>query len=183
MRRSLRVMAAMCALVAVVVRAAPPPMDATTRAALKARIDAWEALTPQSRRDARAQMQSWLLLPPTQQAALRESAAAFAALGGEEQAALREKFDALPGEQQRGWRLGAALGPYYLRLHPLIAYVPEDERLPLLRVLQSMPPQELEVLGRVAFSTPPGQRDALRQALIRQPAPDRLRWLLTELDR
>lgn len=183
MRRSLCGVMAMCALAAAVAAASPPTMDAATRAALKARIDAWEALTPQSRRDARAQMQSWLLLPPAQQAALRESAAAFAALPAQEQAALRARFEALPGEQQRGWRLGAALGPYYLRLHPLIAYVPEDERLPLLRVLQSMPPQELEVLGRVAFSTPPGERDALRQALIRQPAPDRLRWLLTELDR
>ena len=43
MRRSLCVMAAMCALVAVVASAAPPPMDATTRAALKARIDALRA--------------------------------------------------------------------------------------------------------------------------------------------
>lgn len=151
--------------------------------ALRARLAWWENLTPASRTESRMQMQAWLRLPPRQQAALRESAAAFALLPPEEQAALRAKFDALPGEQQRGWRLGAALGPYYPRLHPLLAYVPVDQREDLLRVLHAMPPQELELLGRLAFSTPPAKRDTLRLALIRHPAGDRLRWLMTELDR
>lgn len=182
MRHSLglRALPALLLGVALAVPAAPP---VPASAALQARIRAWEALTPQSRREAREQMQAWRLLPPVRQQALRESAAAFAALPMAEQAALRARFEALPGEQQRGWRLGAALGPYYLRLHPLIAYLPEKQRMPLLGVLHAMPPQELEVLGRLAFSTPPDRRDALRQALIRQPAPDRLRWLLTELER
>lgn len=158
-------------------------LDPASRDALRARIERWEALTPASRNEAREQMHAWLHLPAAQQAALRDSAAVFSALPASEQAALRARFDALSGEERRGWRLGPALGPYYPRLHPLIAYVPEIQREPLLRTLQTMPPQELELLGRLAFSTAPAQRDALRQALIRQPAQDRLRWLMTELDR
>ena len=158
-------------------------LDPATRDALRARIERWEALTPASRDEARQQMQAWLRLPQAQQSALRDSAAAFVALPAQEQATLRARFEALSGEERRGWRLGPALGPYYPRLHPLIAYVPEAQREPLLQTLQAMPPQELELLGRLAFSTPPARRDALRQALIRQPVPDRLRWLMTELDR
>ncbi len=158
-------------------------LDPAVREALRARIERWESLTTRSRNDAREQMQAWLGLPEKQKAALRDSAAAFARLTPGEQAALRARFDALPGEAQRGWRLGAALGPYYPRLHPLIAYLPEAERAPMLRTLHAMPPQELELLGRLAFSTPPAQREALRQALLRQPASDRLRWLMTLLDR
>lgn len=150
---------------------------------LRSRISAWEALTPQSQHDAREQMHAWLNLPPLEQASLRASAAAFAQLPQEQQAAMRVKFAALSGEQQHGWRLGPALGPYYARLHPLIAYVPQAQREPLLQTLHAMSPQELELLGRLAFSTPPSERDALRQALIRQPAAERVRWLMTELDR
>lgn len=169
--------------VAMVAWAAPPPLSPAQRQALRARLAAWQALTPAARNEAREQMQSWLRLPPLQQATLRASAASFAALSPEQQAAMRVKFAALSGEQRHGWRLGADLGPYYTRLHPLIAYVPPAQRDPLLRTLHAMSPQELELLGRLAFSTPPAERDALRQALIRQPATDRLRWLMTQLDR
>lgn len=162
---------------------AAPPLSTDARDRLQARIAAWDALTPQSRRDARVEMKAWLRLPPLQQAGLRASAAAFAQLPVEQQAALRVKFNALSGEQQQGWRLGPALGPFYPRLHPLVAYVTPAEREPLLRTLHAMSPQELELLGRLAFSTPPSERASLRQALIRQPAHDRLRWLMTELDR
>ncbi|MGY0505691.1 DUF3106 domain-containing protein [Luteimonas sp. e5] len=181
MRAGNRRLSAACVLVLVAMTGA---LTATAQSPdLAARVRWWESLSPDSRRDAREQMQSWLRLPPRQQAALRESAAAFAALPASEQDALRRRFEALPGEQRHGWRLGPALGAYYPRLHPLLAYVPEAQREPLLQVLHSMPPQELEQLGRLAFSTPPSRRDALRQALIRQPASGRMRWLLTELER
>ena len=74
--------------------------------------------------------------------------------------------------------MGPDLGPYYPRLHPLIAYVPPAERAPLLQTLHAMAPQELELLGRLVFSTPPSGRDALRQALIRQPGAGRLLSLI-----
>ncbi len=162
---------------------AAPPLTPVQREALRTRIAAWESLPPPSRREAREQMQAWLHLPPMQQAGLRASSAAFAQLPAEQQAAMRVKFAALSGVEQHGWRLGADLGPYYPRLHPLIAYVPEAERLPLLRTLHAMSPQELELLGRIAFSTPPTERDALRQALIRQSPADRLGWLMVQMER
>ena len=174
---------AVVAGIAMVATAASPPLSPAQQEALRTRIAAWQALTPDSRRDARAQMQAWLQLPPIQQAGLRASAAAFSQLPAEQQAAMRVKFAALSGEQKHGWRLGPVLGACYPRLHPLIAYVPEAEREPLLRTLHAMSPQELELLGRLAFSTPPAERNALRQALIRQPPADRLRWLMTQMDR
>lgn len=172
-------MTAMWAMLAL----AAPPLTSMQREALRARIAAWEALPPASRLAAREQMQAWLHLPPLQQAGLRASASAFAQLPAEQQAALRVKFAALSAEEQHGWRLGADLGPYYTRLYPLIAYVPPAQRLPLLRTLHAMSPQELELLGRIAFSTPPSERDALRQELMRQPSADRLRWLMVQMER
>ncbi len=162
---------------------AAPPLTPLQSETLRTRIDAWERLTPQSRREAREQMQAWLNLPVLEQAGLRASAAAFAQLPVEQQAEMRVKFAALTAEQQHGWRLGPSVGAYYARLHPLIAYVPPAQRAPLLRTLHAMSPQELELLGRLAFSTPPSERDALRQGLIRQPAADRVRWLMTQMDR
>ena len=163
--------------------AAPPAVAPVPREGLAARIQAWEALTPHARRQVREQMQSWMRLPPLEQAALRASAAHFAQLPPEQQAALRVKFAGLSSLQQQGWRLGPSLGAYYPRLHPLIAYVPPAEREPLLRTLHAMSPQELALLGRLAFSTPPAERDALRKALLHQPGDERLQWLMTQLER
>ena len=182
-RRSLRILLVAMMAASAMLALAAPPLAPVQREALRSRIAAWESLPPASRQQAREQMQAWLHLPPLQQAGLRASAAAFAQLPAEQQAALRVKFAALPGVEAHGWRLGADIGPYYPRLHPLIAYVPEAERLPLLRTLHAMPPQELELLGRIAFSTPPSERDALRRALIHQPAADRLRWLMMQMER
>lgn len=162
---------------------AAPPLSPAERDALHARIQSWESLTPQARQAAREQLQAWRQLPPLRQAELRAAAAAFAQLPPQQQAALRVKFAALPGVEQHGWLLGPALGPYYPRLHPLIAYVPSAQRAPLLRTLHAMSPQELELLGRIAFSTPPAERDALRQALIRQLPADRLGWLMMQMER
>ncbi|MDO5610382.1 MAG: DUF3106 domain-containing protein [Pseudomonadota bacterium] len=148
---------------------------------LAERTAAWEALTDASRRSAREEMHAWLRLPVPRQAELRAAAAAFAALPGEQQAALRARFDALPLDEQIGWRLGPTLGPWYPRLYPLLGYVPEAEREPLLAVLHSMPPQELDVLARLAFTTPPEKRAELRAALIRQPASGRSQWLMAQM--
>ena len=178
-----RALACVLLVVAPLAMTTPPVGAPVPREGLAARIQAWEALTPLARRQAREQMQSWMRLPPLEQAALRASAAHFAQLPPEQQAALRVKFAGLSSQQQQGWRLGPSLGAYYPRLHPLIAYVPPAEREPLLQTLHAMSPQELELLGRLAFSTPPAERDALRRALMRQPGGERLQWLMTQLER
>lgn len=132
--------------------------------------------------NAREEKHAWLRLPAAQQSALRQSAAAFSALPASEQAALRAKFARLDGDEQRGWRLGPVLGRWYPALQPLLAYVPERERDALLRVLHTMNPAELEILARLAFSTPPQGRAALRTALLRQPPAERLTWMMAQLD-
>ncbi len=151
--------------------------------ALRERLQAWESLTPGARQEAREEMRAWLRLPAARQDELRAAAAAFARLPPATRDELRRRHAELPLDEQRGWRLGPALGPWYPRLQPLLGFVAEEEREPLLAVLHQMPPQELEVLSRLAFSTPPERRAELRAMLVRQPASDRLRWLLTELDR
>lgn len=162
--------------------AANPPASGP-EAALRTRLEAWESLTPGARQEAREEMRAWLRLPAARRDELRVAAAAFARLPPGTRDELRQRHAALPLDEQRGWRLGPALGPWYPRLQPLLGFVAEEEREPLLAVLHQMPPQELEVLSRLAFSTPPERRAELRAMLVRQPAADRLRWLLTELDR
>ena len=164
-------------------RAAAPALAPAEAAQLRQQIAEWERLTPASRTDAREQLNAWLRLPAARQSELRQAAAAFDALPADEQAALRARFAALPADEQKGWRLGPALGPWWPRLQPLLAYVPETERAPLLATLHTMPPQELEVLSRLAFSTPPSGRDALRAGLLQQNAAARMNWLMAQMER
>ncbi len=150
---------------------------------LQARLASWQALPAATRQQQREQMRAWLALPAERQQALREAAAAYARLTPTEQMALRQRFADLAPDQQYGWRLGASLGPWYPRLQPLLGWVPEAERAPLLQMLHQMSPQELEVLGRLAFSTPAQKRAQLRAELLQQPAAGRLEWMLAELER
>ena len=153
------------------------------RAGLAEAIARWQALPAAERSRQREDFQAWLRMTPAGQARLREAAEALAALDAAQQAALRARFDALDPATRRGWRLGPVLGYYYPRLQPLVGYVDEAERLPLLRCLQSMTPQELELLVRLAFSTPPSARATLRAALVRQPPAQRLGWLMAQVER
>lgn len=153
--------------------------DKFWRCAWLAMLLAAQSAQAQSERE---EKYAWLRLPAAQQSALRQSAAAFAALPASEQAALRARFAQLSGDEQRGWRLGPVLGRWYPALQPLLAYVPEQERDELLRLLHSMSHAELEVLARLAFSTPPQARAALRAALLRQPPNQRLIWMMAQLE-
>ena len=155
------------------------PADGPTPAV----VARWEALPIRERQRQRASVQAWWRMADADRARLREAAVAFAALDPASQSALRNRFAALDPGARHGWLLGPTLGYYYPRLQPLLGYVTEAERLPLLRCLQSMPPQELEVLVRLAFSTPPSRRAALRAELVRQAPARRMVWLLAQVER
>lgn len=158
-------------------------MDATQRAALQRRLAAWQALPAPERRELRMRWQAWQALPDTERETIRTAATAYAALPDAERLALRARFDALDGSDRHGWLLGSTLGVDYPRLQPLLAQVPADERLGLLRVLRSMDATQRLDLSVLAQRTPPSQRAALRRELLQVAPASRRAWLQARLDR
>ena len=69
------------------------------------------------------------------------------------------------------------LGAEWPGLEPLLMQVPQQERRPLLDVLQSMPRAQLQQLATLAQRTPPQERAALRAELVAMPAAGRAEWL------
>ena len=153
------------------------------RSSFLLRLAAWDALPRSEREDRRARYQAWLDLDPGERAALRGIATEIATFPVERQQALREEFTALEASQRHGWRLGQALGADYVKLHPLLAYVPADQRQPLLAALRGMDPQQRADLAVLAQRTPPQDREALRTELLAIPGPQRAAWLQQQLDR
>lgn len=151
------------------------------RAAFTQRLAAWDALPRAEREDRRARYLAWRELEPGERVRLQGVADEVAAFPPERQQALRQEFAALDASQRAGWRLGMALGNDYERLHPLIAYVPAAQRLPLLAALRAMQPAQRAQLGVLAQRTPPQERQALREELLATPAAQREAWLAGKL--
>lgn len=128
-------------------------------------------------RDLRERQAAWMQLDEAQRQRIRDASAAFAALPADDQARFRAEFAQLDRSEQRGWLLGPDVGASWPQLSPLFSYVPEDERAPLLRILRDMDGDQLAMLGRIAWRTPPERRDALRRELIAVPAANRAAWL------
>ena len=158
-------------------------MTPDQRSSFLLRLSAWDALPRSEREDRRARYQAWLALDADERAALRAIAAEFATFPLQRQQALRGEFATLDTSQRNGWRLGQALGADYAKLHPLLAYVPADQRLSLVRVLRSMDAQQRADLAVLAQRTPPQDREALRAELLSVSAPRRSAWLQEQLDR
>lgn len=161
----------------VVPMAAPPTMQRS----LAQRIAAWDAQPVAQRRERRARYQAWRELGAVEQSRLRAVAAELATFDSSRRAALRAQFDALDDRQQHGWRLGIALGAAYPALHPLLGYVPETQRAPLLEMLRAMPAAQLADLSLLAQRTPPAQRQAVRNALLAVSPAQRGVWLRQRL--
>ena len=140
-------------------------------------LAAWNALPRDQREDRRARYQAWRQLDETERVRLRALAAQVDAYPAERRQALRLQFDALDDVQRLGWRLGPALGQQYPLLHPLLAYVPQAQRTPLLSRLGAMSPEQRDALALLAQRTPPQDRDALRNELLAIPATGVASWL------
>ena len=152
------------------------------RAAFVQRLTAWDALPHAQREDRRARYLAWQALLPDERARLQVVANEVAALPAERQQALRQEFAALEASQRAGWRLGMALGKDYPGLYPLLAYVPDGQRLPLLAALQAMTPEQRVDLAVLAQRTPPQQRQALREELLATPATGYAAWLSRKMN-
>jgi Protein of unknown function (DUF3106). len=151
------------------------------RIAFTQRLAAWDALPRAEREDRRARYLAWRELEAGERVRLQGVAAEVAGFSPERQQALRQEFAALDASQRAGWRLGAALGSDYERLHPLIAYVPAGQRLPLLAALRTMQPGQRVELGVLAQRTPPQERQALREELLATPLARRDAWLVRKM--
>ena len=145
------------------------------------RLAAWNALPSDERERRRARYQAWLQLDASERVSLRALAAEVEAFPPERKQALRAQFDALDDVQRHGWRLGPALGRDYAPLHPLLAYVPAPQRLPLLARLRSMDEQQRVDLAVLAQRTPPQDRQALRSELLSVPPSEVAAWLRRKL--
>lgn len=157
-------------------------MSPEQRAAFMQRVATWDALPSAQRQDQRARYQAWLALEVNERAQLQAIAAEFATFPPERQLALRQQFMALDDSQRHGWLLGPALGADYEKLHPLIAYVPAGQRLPLLSVLRVMDATQRADLAVLAQRTPPQERAALRNELLAVPPAGLANWLKHKLD-
>jgi hypothetical protein len=105
-------------------------------------------------------------MPAAERSAVRAALAAFAALPPDARQALRDAFAEQPGDLQRGWLLGPALGAQWPRLQPLLQQVPAGEREPLLARLRTLDARALDALAVLAQRTPPQAREALRQQVL-----------------
>ena len=151
------------------------------RNAFTQRLAAWDALPRAEREDRRARYLAWRELDATERMRLQGVANEVAAFPPERQQALHREFAALDAAQRAGWRLGMALGSDYEKLQPLVAYVPVQQRLPLLNALRAMSPGQRGELGVLAQRTPPQERQALRDELLATPAAQRDAWLVRKL--
>ena len=151
------------------------------RNAFTQRLAAWDALPRAEREDRRARYLAWRELDVTERMRLQGVANEVAAFPPERQQALHQEFAALDAAQRAGWRLGMALGSDYEKLHPLVAYVPVQQRLPLLNALRVMSPGQRAELGVLAQRTPPQERQALREELLATPLAQRGAWLAGKL--
>jgi hypothetical protein len=140
-------------------------------------MQAWDARGVEQRAALRARWQAWSELDPVDRAMVRGARARFEALPEPTQAALRARFAELDASAQRGWLLGPRVGADYAALQPLLAQVPEAERLPLLRVLRAMSPAERADLAVLVQRTPPADRGALRRGLLSTSDSNRAAWL------
>ena len=146
------------------------------------RVAAWNALSAREREERRARYQAWLQLDPAERESLRALAVQVAAFPPERTQALRVQFEALDDVQRNGWRLGPTLGRDYAALHPLLAYVPSQQRQPLLARLRRMDAQQRIDLAVLAQRTPPQDRQALRNELLSTPLSQMAVWIKRKLD-
>ncbi|WP_188663235.1 DUF3106 domain-containing protein [Arenimonas soli] len=148
-------------------------LDGPSRESLRQRLAEWDDLPPADRASRRGHLAAWANLSADEQAWVRDTARAYVASTAAEQAAAREAFEALPAQAREPWWLGPALGEWFSPVQPLFAYVPQDQRPPLLAMLRALSPQARADLALLARRLPAAERERLRRALLEAPAEDR----------
>ncbi len=159
----------------------PPAAQPDETEALARRARLWDRLPAAIRGERRGAWQAWRALTADERVALRAIDARFRLLPPERQQVLRADFEKLSFDARNGWRLGPQLGRDWPRVAALFGFLDADEREPVLRLLREAPPADIDALARLAQSTPPEERAALRHELLAQPAAQRGAWLQSRL--
>lgn len=162
----------------------PRLMDPGTEAmSLPRRLQQWDALPPRMRGLHRGHWQAWRALESAERVQLRAIGQRLRQLSDEERRALRERFASQPSDARAGWWLGPRLGRDWPRVAALFGFVEEAERERLLRFLREASAEDIDACARLAQSTPPEERAALRTELLAQPTAQRGAWLQARLQR
>lgn len=161
--------------------AAPAP--AVEDGDIASRLQAWDRLPARTRAMQRGAWAEWQALTEAERATLRMTAVRFDALPADQQALLRSRYAQLPFDAHRGWHLGPQLGRDWPRILALFAQVDAGEREPLLRLLREATPEDIDALARLAQTTPPDARAALRRELLALAPARRAGWLQAQLQR
>ncbi|AIC09158.1 DUF3106 domain-containing protein [Xylella fastidiosa subsp. sandyi] len=143
----------------------------------------WQHMTPAQQADLRLRYRAWLAMAPDEHVRILKAKSGIASLSPMQQQALQARFARLDRMYSRGWLLGPRLGAHYAHLQPLIGYVQESERTPLLALLHDLDDVQLAQLATLVQRTPPAQCDALRRELLAQTPAERDAWLRTRLRR
>lgn len=161
-----------------------PVMDAGDEAmSLPRRMQRWDALPARARGEQRGRWQAWRALEPGERMQLRAIGLRVRQLSMEEQQALQDRFASQSSDARAGWWLGPRMGRDWPRVAALFGYVGDAERERLLRFLRDATPQDIDACARLAQSTPPEEREALRAELLAQPNAQRGAWLQARLQR
>ncbi len=117
--------------------APPPPLAGPLPASadLQAR---WATLALAQQHQVRARYAAWRTLPESERQRVRRAAAELAALPAAERATLQARFVGLDRLYRDGWRLGPQLGAAWPKLQPLLGYLPEAQREPMLALLRQL---------------------------------------------
>lgn len=148
-------------------------LDGPARESLRQRLADWDALPAAERAVRRGHLAAWANLSADEQAWIRDTARAFTGSAAADQVAAREDFEALPEQARDPWWLGPALGEWFSPVQPLFAYVPQDQRPPLLAMLRALSPQARADLALLARRLPAAERERLRRELLEAPEQER----------
>lgn len=162
---------------------ATPASTGAPGTGLASRLRAWEALSPVQRAGQRGAWVAWHGLTGGERNRLRDVATRWQQVPDAQRLALRARFDALPHDLRHGGWLGPRLMAEWPRVAPLFGFVPEAQRVQLLQLLAQAAPEDVDALERLAQSTPPEDREAVRVALLRVPPMQRRSWILEQLQR
>ena len=161
--------------------AATPSPTAAPAPTLAERMRAWDALPPRERGRQRGAWAAWRALAPVERHRLRQLAQRWQALAPAARHALRSRFDAQHHDVRHGGWLGPRLAREWPRVAPLFGFVPEAQRMQLLQLLAAASADDIDAFERLAQTTPPEEREAVRAALLQVPATQRRAWILERM--
>ncbi len=157
--------------------------DATERTRRLQRLTQWQALSPAQHASLRLNLPSWLRLDAEQRRQLLRKQQEFAAQSSEQRERLGSSFETLPPAARRALLPAVAGSDARDLARELFAFVPMEQEVATLRMLDSLDAAAHESLRQISRRLAPWQREALRVELLDLPADQRVAWLQQRMGR